>query len=140
LTKERNPKINAGAAGRRNCRRCYQFRDIAGAAKLEEVTDYLFLRYRRQGFNVEVKVPYLYYMMIVIQNEIVSRFLERNMGEVIRFVPKSELERVRLIRESRAIYESVFPSADAVNRPRYRTPIGRAVGDANVDSGDNVKS
>jgi hypothetical protein len=31
------------------------------------------------------------------------------MGEVIRFVPKSELERARLIREARAIYESVFP-------------------------------
>ena len=32
------------------------------------------------------------------------------MGEVIRFVPKSELERARLIREARAIYESIFPS------------------------------
>lgn len=36
------------------------------------------------------------------------------MGEVIRFVPKSELERARLIREARATYESVFPSEDAV--------------------------
>ena len=35
------------------------------------------------------------------------------MGEVIRFVPKSELERARLIREARAIYESIFPSVDA---------------------------
>ena len=33
------------------------------------------------------------------------------MGEVIRFVPKSELERARLIREARAIYDSIFPSA-----------------------------
>jgi hypothetical protein len=32
------------------------------------------------------------------------------MGEVIRFVPKSELERARLIREARAIYESIFPT------------------------------
>jgi hypothetical protein len=32
------------------------------------------------------------------------------MGEVARFIPKSELERVRLIREARAIYESIFPS------------------------------
>jgi hypothetical protein len=31
------------------------------------------------------------------------------MGEVIRFVSKSERERVRLIREARAIYDSVFP-------------------------------
>jgi hypothetical protein len=34
------------------------------------------------------------------------------MGEVVRFVPKSELERVRLIREARAIYESIFPDAE----------------------------
>ena len=31
------------------------------------------------------------------------------MGEVIRFVPKAELERDRLIREARAIYDSIFP-------------------------------
>jgi hypothetical protein len=31
------------------------------------------------------------------------------MGEVIRFVSKSERERIRLIREARAIYDSVFP-------------------------------
>ena len=31
------------------------------------------------------------------------------MGEVVRFVAKSELERARLIREARAIYESIFP-------------------------------
>ena len=36
------------------------------------------------------------------------------MGEVIRFVPKAELERIRLIREARAMYESVFPSSEPV--------------------------
>ena len=34
------------------------------------------------------------------------------MGEVIRFVPKAELERERLIREARANYERVFPQVD----------------------------
>ena len=34
------------------------------------------------------------------------------MGDVIQFVPKSELERVRLIQEARAIYERIFPTAD----------------------------
>jgi hypothetical protein len=62
------------------------------------------------------------------------------MSEIIRFVPKSELERIQLIRESRAIYESVFPSADAVNEQRYRASTSRVVGDANVNSGDDVKS
>jgi hypothetical protein len=30
-------------------------------------------------------------------------------GEIVRFIPKSELERARLIREARAIYDSIFP-------------------------------
>ena len=34
------------------------------------------------------------------------------MGEVVRFAPKCELERARLIREARAIYQSIFPDAE----------------------------
>ena len=46
------------------------------------------------------------------------------MGEVIRFVPKSELERTRLVREARAIYDSIFPSADAVGQQGDdKTPV-----------------
>ena len=37
------------------------------------------------------------------------------MGQVIRFIPKSERERARLIREARAIYNSVFPSVDLIS-------------------------
>ena len=40
------------------------------------------------------------------------------MGEVIRFVPKSERERARLIREAQAIYDSVFASSDPVGEHR----------------------
>jgi len=40
------------------------------------------------------------------------------MGEVIRFVPKSELERIRLIREARAIYDSIFPPNESVGMQR----------------------
>ncbi|MCK1708529.1 MULTISPECIES: hypothetical protein [unclassified Bradyrhizobium] len=40
------------------------------------------------------------------------------MSEVVRFVPKSELERARLIREARAIYDSIFPPADANRAPQ----------------------
>ena len=36
------------------------------------------------------------------------------MGDVIQLIPKSELERIRLIREARAIYDSIFPPTDAV--------------------------
>lgn len=35
------------------------------------------------------------------------------MGEVIQFIPKSALERTRLIRQARAIYESIFPTQNA---------------------------
>ena len=40
------------------------------------------------------------------------------MGEIIRFVSKSERERARLIREARAIYDSIFPSADPDSEQR----------------------
>jgi hypothetical protein len=40
------------------------------------------------------------------------------MGEVVRFIPKSERERARLIREARAIYDSIFPPADPVSEPQ----------------------
>jgi tRNA threonylcarbamoyladenosine modification (KEOPS) complex Pcc1 subunit len=59
------------------------------------------------------------------------------MSEFVQFVPKSELERIKLIREARAIYESVFPSTDAVRARRFRASIGRALG---TDRGDDVQS
>ena len=40
------------------------------------------------------------------------------MGEVIRFVSKAERERARLIREARAIYDSIFPSAGSDSEHR----------------------
>jgi hypothetical protein len=43
------------------------------------------------------------------------------MGKIVGFVSKSELERLRLIREARAIYDSIFPPTDAVGaRPDDR--------------------
>jgi hypothetical protein len=52
------------------------------------------------------------------------------MGEVIRFIPKSERERVRLIRDARAIYESIFPPADPVGAQRDTVPASHTVGGA----------
>ena len=40
------------------------------------------------------------------------------MSDVVRFVPKAELERDRLIREARAHYERVFPPADRSAEPQ----------------------
>jgi hypothetical protein len=39
-------------------------------------------------------------------------------GEIIRFIPKSELERARLIAEARAIYDSIFPPAAPDQAPQ----------------------
>ncbi len=58
------------------------------------------------------------------------------MGEVIRFVSKSERERIRLIREARALYESVFPSADPVGEQRDKAPASQAGSGANVGRSD----
>lgn len=40
------------------------------------------------------------------------------MGDIVRFIPKSELERARLIREARAIYDSIFPPAAPDRAPQ----------------------
>ena len=58
------------------------------------------------------------------------------MGEVIRFVSKSERERVRLIREARANYDSIFPPADPVSE----APAVHASGGANAYRSDGVLS
>ena len=60
------------------------------------------------------------------------------MGEVIRFVPKSERERARLIREARAIYDSIFPPADPVCEKQNKAPVSHMVGGANAYRSDVV--
>jgi hypothetical protein len=42
------------------------------------------------------------------------------MGEVIRFISKAERERLRLIREARAIYDGVFPPSERSARSPTR--------------------
>jgi len=60
------------------------------------------------------------------------------MGEVIRFVSRSERERARLIREARAIYTSVFPPADPVSERQNRAPVSHTVSGANAYRSDGV--
>ncbi len=49
------------------------------------------------------------------------------MGEIIRFVPKSERERARLIGEARAIYDRIFPPADPVSKQQDKAPVSHTV-------------
>jgi hypothetical protein len=60
------------------------------------------------------------------------------MGTVIRFIPKSERERARLIREARAIYDSIFPPADPVSEQQDKAPVSHTVSGANADRNDRV--
>jgi hypothetical protein len=60
------------------------------------------------------------------------------MGKLIRFIPKSERERTRLIREARAIYDSIFPPADPVSEQRDKAPVSHAIGGANAHCCDGV--
>ena len=53
------------------------------------------------------------------------------MGEVIRFIPRSERERTSLSREARAIYDSIFPPADPVSEKQM-------AGSSNAHRSDGV--
>jgi hypothetical protein len=61
------------------------------------------------------------------------------MGEVIRFIPKAERERIRLIREARAMYDSVFPPSDSVNAAWDKASIIHAVSRTNFHHGDEFQ-
>jgi hypothetical protein len=63
-----------------------------------------------------------------------------NMGEVIQFIPRSERERFRLIREARAIYDSIFPPSDPFSEQPDRTPVSHTVSGANAYLGNGVLS
>jgi hypothetical protein len=47
------------------------------------------------------------------------------MAEIIQFVPKSERERIRLIREARAIYDSIFPPGLPPGEPQDKASASR---------------
>lgn len=62
------------------------------------------------------------------------------MGEAIRFVPNSERERARLIREAQAIYDSVFPPSNPVREQRDKSSASHMRIGADVDRGEGVLS
>ncbi len=58
------------------------------------------------------------------------------MGEVVRFISRSELERMRSIREARAIYDSIFPSTDPISEQRNSASGIHRAGGANANLSD----
>jgi hypothetical protein len=63
--------------------------------------------------------------------------MEANMGAVIRFIPKAERERLRLIREARANYDSVFPPVNPDKKLRGNEPIIHSVNGTWIHQGDD---
>ena len=61
-----------------------------------------------------------------------------NKGEVVPFVSKPERERARLIREARAIYDSIFPSADAAGARRDVARLTHMASSANTNRSDGI--
>jgi len=59
-------------------------------------------------------------------------------GELIRFVPRSERERARLIREARAMYDSIFLPADPVTAQRDAARQSHMISDANANRSDGI--
>jgi hypothetical protein len=62
------------------------------------------------------------------------------MCEVIRFIPKSERARIHLIREARAIYNSVFPSAAPLIEQDDKAPASQTISGAKTCRSDGVLS
>ena len=62
------------------------------------------------------------------------------MGQVIQFIPRSERERVRLIREARAIYDSIFPPAAPLKEQAARALTIPAAGRASALRTDEIPS
>jgi hypothetical protein len=60
------------------------------------------------------------------------------MGEVIRFIPKSERERARLIREARAIYDGIFPPVGPVSKQQNKAPASHSASGANAYRSDGA--
>jgi hypothetical protein len=54
------------------------------------------------------------------------------MEELFRFIQKSERERICLIQEARAVYDSILLSAASVTEQSEKAPIGHAVNSANA--------
>lgn len=69
------------------------------------------------GWRSRASRPGWHDVRILYRTQIVHS-LERALSEVVRFISKSDLERARLIREARAVYESIFPPVTPVSEQR----------------------
>ncbi|WP_369721892.1 hypothetical protein AB8Z38_33835 [Bradyrhizobium sp. LLZ17] len=62
------------------------------------------------------------------------------MGEIVQFISKAERERLRLIRQARANYDSVFPPADSVNKQPDNAPMVHPISGTWIHQGGDFLS
>jgi hypothetical protein len=62
------------------------------------------------------------------------------MGEIVRFIPKSERERNRVIRRARAMYDSIFPQTSPVGEHSDKALVDCASSGANNNRNDGAFS
>ncbi len=62
------------------------------------------------------------------------------MAEVIRFVSRTDRERARMIRQARAIYDSVFPPPDRLSGPQQPPRASCSIDSCDAPRGDEVQS
>jgi hypothetical protein len=60
------------------------------------------------------------------------------MSEIIKFIPKAECDRARLVRESRAMYDSIFPPGDPVREQPDKTPATHKGPELGIDRSDRM--
>jgi hypothetical protein len=75
---------------------------------------------------------------VTVTADSLSATIGANMGEIIRFVPKYERERARLIRRARATYDSIFPPADPVSEKHNKAPVNHTDSGADAHRKDGV--
>jgi hypothetical protein len=100
--------------------------DLNGRTCRRQITNLSLLPARLGGANrllaSDLLLRRLRHDVRIYGRSILKRLWSADMGEIVRFVPKADLERARLIREARAIYESIFPQADTISEPRDQKP------------------
>jgi hypothetical protein len=99
-----------------------------------EVHEFLIPGLLPAGLQQRRRMPHVWNDLyhVIVRLILLTETLGAKMGEVIRFIPKSERDRTRLIREARAIYDSIFPATDPVSAQHERVQASHAIGGANA--------
>jgi hypothetical protein len=123
------------AAPQPNLRKCIV---NVGMPGVQTSNERFISRYCLQSFEVGADILDQWNDNCHGMTDLFSNCGRANMGEIIRFVPKAERERIHLIQEARAIYDGIFPPADPVSEVQSRATVSQTVSGAKARRGDEV--